>query len=352
MFSWIEQERALSAAALTVRAQARAANDLGKFYHPIFFPRTDANSTKITTLTTADFRPTADRREWNTRGRLIPVRAPARKDIEMLPIESYSALDEQEMGNLLAGALGNQAIFRQAIGVDIPSRIDGLVSANMRRLEYDAMRAWALGQVTVRNPQGSGADVVFDFGFDTNRYVAPAAWTGGSGGTAYAQLVAETYNARDLMGGVRGVVLRQSTMTAIAASSPTAAGTGQISPVGVGELGRRLQEQFGSEFTFNVVEDTVELFNDGGLTRTSTKLWPANIVAFIPDGTTVGNTHYAPVARAFEIAGANPEAQISVRDMTVVRDISNGGRHLAIECQLNALAVPDEQKLYVVDSGI
>lgn len=352
MFSWLDSEEALSNAALTVRAQTRSPIDQGKFYFPIFFPRVDSRSIKLSEITTLDLRPAADRREWNTRGRTIPLVTPPLKDVEMIPVESNFRIDEYEMQKLLEGANGNETIFRQIVGPSIPTRTDGLVMANLRRLEIDAMKAWATGTITVRNPQGSGADKVVDLQYAADRYTTPTPWTGGTGGTAWAQLLEETYNAQDKIGSVAGCALRLSTFRAIQQSSPVANGTGQTSPISRGELQRRLQEEFGVPFTFNVVEDTHEVFTDGGSARSSVKVWPAHVLAFIPQGGRIGSTFHAPVARAFQMAAQNPAAQIDVAGQVVVKEISNGGRDLQVECQVNALSLPEEQALYVVDTGI
>lgn len=352
LYSWLDQERRITSAALTVRAQAQALNDLGKFYHPIFFPRQDAPDVRLADMIISNFRPVADRREWNAPGRLLPMKGPGFREIEIIPVESYFTIEEYEMTRLLSQAQGNEALFRATVAPGIPARVDRLVEMNLRRLEVDALRAWALGVITVRNPQGSAADKVVDLQFAGARYPAPTPWTGGAGGTAYAQLFVHMAVAQGLIGAVRGIVLGQTTMDALQTSAPLASATGQVIPLGIGEIERRIREQFGGQFTFNVVEDTVEPFNDGGTDTTPTRLWPANRVAFIPAGTTVGNTFYAPVARAYQMAGANPSAQIDVNGMTVVRDVRNNGKELHVECQVNALAVPDEQRVYVVDAGI
>jgi hypothetical protein len=353
MFSWLDSELALTNAALTVRAQARSAIDMGKMYHPLLFPRVDARSVKLSDITTLDLRPAADRREWNARGRHIPLVTPPLKDVEMLPIESYFKIEEYEMQRLLEGTIGNEAIFRQIVGPQIPVRTDGLVMANLRRIEIDAMKAWATGSVTVRNPQGSAADKVIDLQFSGDRYVSPTPWTATPvTGTAWTQFLEESYNAQTFIGSLRGAVMRLSTFRAMQVTAPAASASGQALPLSKAELQNRLSAEFGGPFAIIVVEDTHEVFSDGGSTRVQTKVWPDNIVAFIPASGIIGNTFYAPVARAYQLAAANPAAQIDVNGMTVIKEVGNGGRDLTVECQVNALALPNEQALYVVDAGV
>src|SRR6478752_6471360 len=137
MFAWIEQDRELSAAALTVRAQAISPNDTGRLLWDAFMPRRDVNSVRLRSISQIDFRPVSDRREWGARGRLIPLRTPNIDELEMVPIEAYFTLGEREIQELEERTNGNQTIFREIVGVDIPSRIDGLAQANYRRIEVD-----------------------------------------------------------------------------------------------------------------------------------------------------------------------------------------------------------------------
>ncbi len=353
MYSWLDQEAALTNAALTVRAQTRSAIDLGAFYHPLLFPRVDSRSVKLSDITTLDLRPAADRREWNTRGRHIPLVTPPSRDVELIPIESYFKVEEREMQRLMEGTIGNEDIFRAIVGPEIPKRTDGLVMANLRRIEIDAMTAWATGTVVVRNPQGSGADKTVSLAFANDRYVTPTPWTATpSTGTAWAQFLEETYNAQVKIGPVKGAVMRLSTLRALQYTAPLATGSGQSYPLSRQEIQNRLSAEFGGPFTLITVEDTHEVFTDGGDARTSVKVWPAGTVAWIPSSGIIGSTFYAPVARAYAMASANPGAQIDVNGMTVVKEVGNGGRDLTVECQVNALALPNEQAIYVVYAAV
>jgi len=351
LFNWLDKEVNLTDAALTVRAQAVAALDPGAILSPAFFPRVDARSVRLRDITTLIARPVSDRREWNAPGRQIPLKVPSFRDVEMLPVEGYFKMEEQEMQRLIEGAAGNEAVFRSIVGPEIPVRTDGLVVANMRRIDLDAFRAWGTGIVTVRNPQGSGADKVVDFQFDSSRYVTPSAWTATpSTGTAFSEFMVETYNAQNLIGSLRGAVMRLSTYQAMQNTAPLR--VGQAYPLSRAELEAILSAEFGGPFSLIVFEDTVEVFNDGGQEYTSTKIWPAQTVAWIPASGIIGSTYYAPVVSAYGLAAANPGMEIDVNGMTVVKTISNEGKELGVRCQVNALAVPNEQALYVVNAGV
>ncbi|HSH45055.1 MAG TPA: hypothetical protein VK966_04325, partial [Longimicrobiales bacterium] len=143
-FTWIAQEEDLSAAALTVRAQAVSPNDNGQLLWDVFFPRSNVDSVKLSELTSLDWRPVADRREWNAPGRLIPMLTPTGRTLVMVPIESYFQIGEEEMQKLVEQNLSaSQQQFRQLIRATVPQRVEMLASANYRRIEVDAFNAWA-----------------------------------------------------------------------------------------------------------------------------------------------------------------------------------------------------------------
>lgn len=346
MFAWIEQERDLSPAALTVRAQAISPNDTGRLLWDAFFPRRDVNSVRLRSITTLDFRPAADRREWGQRGRLIPLRTPNVDELEMVPIESYFTLGERELQELEERTLGNQALFRQLIGADIPARIDSLASANYRRIEADVFSAWALNQIVAKNPQ-TGDTSTFDFGYAAERYQTAATAWDDVGENAFDNFLAWLEDAFELTGGGQGVMLRQATLNAIKADAPTPVGA---LPMTTAQLASRIQDEFGTAFSFYVNEGTVDVFDDGGTEVTRTKLWPAGRIAVVPQGEQVGYTAFAPVARAFEIARGAPQAGIDVRGQTAYHEIANAGRQLTTECQVNALPIPEERLVAVIDT--
>lgn len=119
---WVAAQDELSNEALTVRAQTLPINDQGRLLWDIFFPRNDVDSVKLATLTTTDFRPVSDRREWNQRGRLVDDRTPTAEQWEMVPIESYFMIGEREMQDLMERTLGNEALFQEIVATQIPDQ--------------------------------------------------------------------------------------------------------------------------------------------------------------------------------------------------------------------------------------
>lgn len=349
LLSWVALEKDLSSVALTVRAQALPPNDRDRLVHDIFFPRRDVDSTTLSSIIGADFRPVSDRREWNARGRYIPQRTFKSSELEMIPIEDRFGINEAEMQKLVERTLGNEQLIRQLIGVDIPTRTDGLVDANRRRMEIDAMRAWALGQITVMNPE-TGATETVEYGFDVSRYqTAGTAWSNGAV-NAYTEFLAFVEAGVDAMGAApSGAVMRLTTFEVIRADAPQ--GINAI-PLTRAQFRQQLQNDLGFPFTIQILENSFDEFGDAGHAGFArTKVWPDHVVALIPNGVTVGAMAFAPVVRAYQLSQLDPEAQIDVRGMTVVHEIENAGRGLNIECQVNAFPVPEETNLWVIDAG-
>jgi hypothetical protein len=146
-------EDLLSPAELTVRAQTIPPNDLGDLLWDSFFPRQDVDSVRLVDVTTLDYRPVGTRREWNTRGKAIPLPTPPRRLVNIVPIETNQKIDELEMQRLSETAGGNAATVREIVGVTLPRRTDTLAAACYRCLEFDAMSAWTAGKVTQKNPE-------------------------------------------------------------------------------------------------------------------------------------------------------------------------------------------------------
>lgn len=346
-FAWMAQEAELSAAALTVQAQTISPNDDGRLLWDAFFPRNNVDSVKFATLSDIDFRPAADRREWNQRGRNIDLRTPGTQEWEMVPIEAFFMLGEREMQDLEERTLGNEQTFRQIIRASVPDRTDVLVEANYRRIEVDAFTAWSLGQITAKNPQTGGTQTL-DLGFDTDRYQdAAAAWDDTD---AYENLLSWLQEAMEAVGDIEGVMLRQAMLNSIIASAPNPFSPTSTIAMTRRQITERISDELGTSFTFAVNERTVDIYNDAGVAVTRTKLWPEGVIAVIPRGGRVGSTHFAPVARAAQIARQAPQASIDVRGQTVFYETMNGGRGLNVEAQVNALPLPNEALTYVIDA--
>lgn len=351
-FTWMQAEAALTPAALTVRAQAVDPTDTGRLLWDGFMPRRPVDMTKLSSLSTRDVRIVTDRREWNARGRYVNIVTPPRREIEWVPIEGYFKLEEKEINDLLNEVRGNQALFRTIIQARVPARTEMLATANYRRLELDVFEAWAMGRITAMNPQ-TGVTFVTQYGFDAARYQTAATAWNDVGVNAYNEFLAWLQDAFTSVGPLEGAMMRLATRNAIVADAPNpmpGAVTG-LTPT-VSQVEQRIQDETGRPFRFIVNEQHVDPFTDAGITRTTTKVWPAMRVAAVPAGFQVGTTAFAPVARAYDISNQVPDAGVDIRGQTVYHEVANGGRELTVEAQFNPMPDPDEGRLYVINAGV
>jgi hypothetical protein len=340
---------ALQPAALTVLAQALPPTDQGMLLWDTLAPREDVPSVLLSDVTTLDYRPAADRREWNTSGRLIPMVTPATRLVEIVPIEARDRIAEKEMQRIAETAQGNANAIREIIGNDIPRRVARLVDADYRRLEVDFFTAWINGNIVQRNPE-TGATFTASFGFPAARYTtAGTAWDN-VGVNAYDLFLAWVAAAQDLVGPIKGAMLRQATYSAILTDAPNLQNSVKMTR---SQLESRVSDDLGNPFNFFINENSLDVFDDGGTSYTRTKVFPAQRIAAIPADGTVGRTKFAPVVRAMELAPQVPaSAGIDIRGVTVYYDEGAVGKDLQIEAQLNALPVPQESKLYVTNTGV
>lgn len=348
-WAWIHAVEELSPAALTVLAQTVSPNDQDRLLWDIFMPRQNVDSTDLRDITPANFRPAADRRAWNARGRRIPTVTPKQRNLNIEPIESNFRIDEKEMDRLIARFNGNEAMIRDQIRVTVPQRTITLAEANYRRVELDMMQSWYDGKVTVRNPETNTTyDAEFDFA-DERMAEAGTAWSA-TGQRPYKEFIAWSIDAIQLVGPMAGVALRMAVRQMILDDAPMLAGNVAMS---LTNLEDRISQDLGSPFRFFLMEDTIDVFDDGGIKTTRVKKWrnPAKIAA-VPLDRRVGNVAFAPVARAVMLNNAIPDAHIDVRGCAVFPEAQNNGRELDVECQLNAFPVPDENRVAVFDTGI
>lgn len=348
--SWIAQEQALTAASLTVRAQTISPNDNGQLLWDVFMPRANVDSVKLREILTTDWRPVSDRREWNAGGRLIPVKTPDQKELEMIPIEAYFRIGEREIQELEERTLGNEDVFRRIVRNQVPDRVDDLTLANYRRVEIDVFKAWALGQVVAMNPV-TGTSVTTSLGFSGSRYLtAGTAWNGAV--NAYDEFLKFLEDSVDFVGPVQGAVMRLATLKEIQKDAPNPFSNVTGIQITRSQLEQRVADDIGADFRFYIIENSLDVFTAGGTAVTRTKVWPAQRVAAVPAGGVVGSTVFAPVARAFDLARSVPQAGIDVRGQTVYYTSENDGKALKCQAQVNAFPLPNEQLMYVINAGV
>ena len=354
LYNWIAAVRELSAAALTVQAQSVDPTLQNALLWDQFFPRRDVDSTEIDVLLEElEVEYTSDRREWNHRGRPIPMRGPGTKRYEMVPIESYFHLREKEMQDLLNRFNGNRAMMIQQIAPRIPERTLRLVRANYRRIEKDTFDAWSTGVLTRRNPQLGHALTNFSYGISGTRYPTVGVAWNNAGVNAFNEFIAMIATADKQIGVTQGCVMRQATWNEIQADATTAISVSTAFPVlrlSRAEVEARITQEIRREFIVIIFEDTLTVFNDGGITNTSeVARWPVGKIGFIPraGGGTIGFNAFAPVLRAWDLTDQAPNAGIDVRGQTVFHDVEDTGRGLDVQVQVNAMPIPIEERIFV-----
>ncbi|MES2462916.1 MAG: major capsid protein, partial [Armatimonadota bacterium] len=349
IFAALLQIAAISSASLTVRAQTVSPNDDGRLRWDQFLPRADVNSINLGEVLLPNSRPTADRRAWNAKGRRIPREMPSFRELEMVPIEAEDVIDEYYMQKLFERYDGNTQSILNRLQLDLPGTSLRLAASVYRRVEVDTFSALTTGIVTVRNPQDATKTYTASYGFDAARYeTAPTAWNDG-GVNAYNLFTEWLSRSVDLIGGVEGVVLRQPTYNAIRADAPTLLNGERRSRQ---EMEEDISQETGQPFRFEIMENTVEIFDDGGVTKTITKVFPLEKILAIPPGRVIGSTPFAPVYRAQDIVRTAPQAGIDVNGVTVYHIEENDGKSLTTQAQANAIPSPDENKVAVIDAGV
>jgi hypothetical protein len=342
-FSWLSAFENLQPAALTLAAQLNAGILIESLRYPVLMPRRDVDSIKINDITTRDFQPVADRREWNARSRPIPPATVGTKSVEMVPIEARFKYDERQMQLLAESTLGNADLIAQQIQIRIPDRSNALADADYRRLELDVFEAWTRGQVTVRNPE-TGESYVASFGFAAGRIqTALTPWSDPSI-DALTEFISWYIDGLTSVGPGLGVMLSRARFNEIAASRPEI--NGQLLPIS--QLEDYIRQQTLSDFRFFIEDRQLDVFVDGGLSTAKARVMPVDRIAFIPATGEVGYSAFAPVARAMEIDAEVPEAGVDIRGVTVYHEQSNNGRELELEAQLNAMPIPNEDDVWVM----
>jgi hypothetical protein len=344
-FSWLDQIASLSPTNLTIQEVTRTnENPLDLRYRAIF-PRVPTDSVKLSSITTVDFRPIGGRREWNAQGREIPEKLGPARNFEMVPINPTHHIDERRLQ--LFGESGVAELLRRGVIGSLQTWPTRLADATERQLEYEAFAAWYNGTITVMDPK-TGNTVTVAMGFDqaTTYPTAGTAWDD-PGEDAYDNFLAALQAAQTKMGAVGAARMRRPVAREINLDAPN--GPNGLRPT-ITTLQERVREEGFPDIQLIIDERTYDTWTDGGSTTTVANYVPAGKIAFQPANGQVGNTHVAPVVRAYDfLTGGNRSL---AQGLVIFRSEKNDGKTLLIEAQQNALALPDEQRTYVVDSGV
>lgn len=344
-YAAIDKIHALSPANMTVFQAARLADNPSDLRYRAIFPRVNASSVRLSSITLVDFRPVGGRREWNAQPREVPENLGPAREFSMIPINFSHTIDEYMMQ--LLNEAGVQQLANQGIINDISSWPTVLADACERQIERDAFEAWFTGLITVKDTKTS-ASVTVDLGFGTDSYPTAGTDWDDPGEDAYERFLTEVQDAQTWFGGGVGAARTHRTVVqAIVADAPD--GPNGLRPT-ISSLQDRVREEGFPNLSLVIDERTYDEFDDGGSTTTAKYYVPDGLIGFQPADGRVGNTHVAPVTRAYDfLNGGNRSLANGV---VIFRSEQNNGETLRIEAQENALAMPEERRTRVVDTGI
>lgn len=336
-----------SARNLTLREQARLADNPNELRYRTLFPVSATDSIKMSEITRSDLRLVADRREWNAQPRTLhEVYGPAR-EWEIMPIGADFPIDERKMNLLVdpnAGVLAERDVFK--LLDEWPTTLTDAVD---RRLEIEAFEAWQSGTITAYDPKRGGS-VTADLGIAADRLVAEAiAWTD-AGVNGYERFLAHMQETEQKFGGVaaEAVRLRRAMLQLLRAEAKAYYETTE--PMTAERLREMVVAEGFSGFAgFVVDERTLDPYTDAGFTTASTKLVQDSKLLFQPTGGRIGATYMAPTVSAYEFTG-DGERNVA-QNIVVLYHSENGGKTLRMEATANAAPMPDERAVYVVDAG-
>lgn len=342
-FDYLARIESLSPAALTVREQARLAQNPNELRWRDIFPRTDADDISINSLTAADYRPAADFREWNADGREIPEVLGPRVTAEMVPISATHHIDERRLQKLRQANPRISQLVTDGVIADVNTWPTKLADAVDRAIEKAAFQVWATNSFTVMDPK-TGSTITLARGVSASRYVTEGtAWA--TVANSYDRLLFHLGEAQRLMGSVGVVRLRRATWAEVVKDAP--AGPNALRPT-VANVADRLSEEGFGTITVVIDERAHDAFTDGGSVTAATNYIPTGKVLFQPAGGGVGNTHFAAVTRAYDYVAQDQRANL--RDVVILHMPVNDGKTYKLEAEAIALPLTNEQTTYVVDA--
>lgn len=345
-FDFLGKVTGLTAAELTVREQARLAQNPLELRWRAIFPRTDANGLTVSQLTKVDTRFAAEYREFNADGREIPEVLGPKVDAELVPMTATHHIDEKRLATLRAPNPRIAALVEDGVIGDVRTWPTRLANAVDWGTEYTAFTMWALNAITVKDPK-TGKSTTVSRGISSDRYITEStAWNDGSV-NAYDRLLFRIGEAQRLIGSVGPVRMRRATAEAVRADAPN--GPNALRPT-IANIQDRLSEEGFGQITLIIDERTVDVLTDGGSAYTSTNLIPAEKVLFAPADGVVGATYDFPVSRAYDYVSG--DHRVNLRDTVVWYTPQNDGKTLKIEAEAIRLPLTDENRTYVVDAGV
>jgi hypothetical protein len=334
----------LSAANLTIREQARLAENPNDLRWPALAPRVESPSTKISEITKVEHRAIAGRRAFNAQPRELAERLGPARDYRIMPVSVRKTLDEeylQELGDRVGEA---PELIRKEIIKDVDRWPTFLSDSVDRLIEVEFFEAWFTGKITVKDPV-TGEAIQVSMLYDSARYPVEATPIDDAGVNAWERFVFHLREARRRFGGaVGGFRARQRTIDEIVKDAPVNRDGYEMTQA---DAERRLAEMGFSGFKFVADERTYDASN-GAEAPDERYYVPEGLGAFMPTSGRIGSTYFAAVRRAAQHVKSE---KVNLHNVTVFYYSANEGSSLIIRAEALPLGVPDEGSLYVVDWG-
>lgn len=344
-FDFLGKVAALTPTNLTIREQARLAQNPNETRWRSHAPTVDADSTDLSQIETVDFRPAADYRAWNAQGREIHEVLGPRLQYSIKPMTATHHIDEERLQKLASPAPEMRQLIERGVIGDVntwPTRLANAVDWGFERAFF---QGWCLNTYTVMDPK-TGSTVTVARGISSSRYVTEGtAWSGAV--NAWDRLIFHIGEAQRLFGRpVGGFRIHRSDLAYVIADAP-AFGDGTI--VNFGNIDTALSQQGFGPIRAVIDDRTFDGYTDGGSAYTSQLVLPQGRVAFFPANGIVGSTPVVPVVRAYSYV--DQDRRVNFRDVVILRTPLNEGRTLLLEAERIGLPVPSEQFTYVINVG-
>jgi hypothetical protein len=344
-FDFLAKVESLTLTNLTIREQARLAQNPNETRWKSHAPTRDVDSVDLNEIETIDFRPVADYRSWNAQGREIHEKLGPRFSFSMKPMTATHHIDEERMQKLASPAPEMRQLIERGVIADVntwPTRLANAVDWGFERAFF---QGWVLNTYTVMDPV-SGTTVTVARGINSARYVTEGtAWSGAV--NAWDRLLFHIGEAQRLFGtAVGGFRIHRSDLAYVIADAP-AFGDGTI--VTWGNIETALSQQGFGPIRAVIDDRYYDPYNDGGSATTNTLILPQGRVAFFPASGIVGSTPVVPVVRAYNYV--DQDRRVNFRDVVILRTPLNEGRTLLLEAERIGLPVPSEQFTYVINVG-
>lgn len=335
----------LTSTNLTIREQARLAQNPNETRWRAHAPQTDADDINIKSIEGVDFRPAGDFRAWNADGREIHEVLGPQVEFEMKPMTVTHHIDERRLQKLASPAPDIQQLIDRGIVGDVDTWSERLANAVDWGFERAFFQGWCLNQYTVMNPK-TGQTVTAARGIAGARYVTEGtAWSGSV--DAWARLVFHIGEATRLFGRqVGGFRIHRSDLAYAIADAPNMADGADVT---YGNVDTALSQQGYGPIRAVIDDRTFDGYTDGGSAYTSQTVLPQGRVAFFPAGGVVGATPTVPVVRAYNYV--DRDKRVNFRDVVIMLIPQNDGMTLKIVGEKIGLPVPDERNTYVVNVG-